>query len=541
MCLSKARNLLCSAVMVMPMTPQPDAVETGAGASIRPPSDALPISWMVTAIFALFWLELIWRLQMEWSVNPQYAYGWTVPPLAAFLFWRRWRSAPPPARPGTRWLPIAVMIACAFLIVPVRLVQEANPDWRLMSWSMALATVLLTFAAIYLAGGAPWLRHFRFPLLFFLVAVPWPMQFEQLVIQGLMRADAAINVEVLNAIGTPAVQLGNVIEVATGLIGINEACTGVRSLQATFMVSLFLGEFYGFASLHRLLLVATGAGLAFFCNLVRTFLLVWLGAEHGVEAIARWHDPAGYSILLVCLFGLWALSLFLPRTETPVEMHRPAAPFRLPRVALAALLLVLVSAEAGTQFWYRMHETGPRIPAWTVSWPTTARNYQVVPVAEEAQELLRYNEGGGGSWTSETGHRWAMYFFRWWPGRTAALFIKNHRPDICLPASGMIQRGPVQHKIFTINDIAIPIRLYEFESNGALLHVYYCYWDGTPPKPGTSDQENWDASGRLRAVLQGKREIGTQMLELLVFGYDEPGAAERAVREQLHKIIRPTT
>ena len=40
---------------------------------------------------------------------------------------------------------------------------------------------------------------------------------------------------------------------------------------------------------------------------------------------------------------------------------------------------------------------------------------------------------------SADGHNWSMYFFKWLPGRTAGLFIKNHRPDICLPASGMIQ------------------------------------------------------------------------------------------------------
>ena len=54
-------------------------------------------------------------------------------------------------------------------------------------------------------------------MLFFLVAVPWPTQFEQVVIQGLMRAVASINVEVLNAIGISAVQMGNVIEVGSGL------------------------------------------------------------------------------------------------------------------------------------------------------------------------------------------------------------------------------------------------------------------------------------------------------------------------------------
>ena len=117
---------------------------------------------------------------------------------------------------------------------------------------MAVCAVVISGAGVYLAGGNSWLRHFTFPILFFLVAVPWPTSLEQIVIQGLMRIDALINVEILTAIGIPAVQLGNVIEVGSGFVGIDEACTGIRSLQATFMVSLFLGEFYGFSILAAL-------------------------------------------------------------------------------------------------------------------------------------------------------------------------------------------------------------------------------------------------------------------------------------------------
>ena len=526
----------------MPMPPPSEAIPAAAAAAPRNKSEAFQMSWLATAVFGLFWLELTWRLQMEWSINPQYGYGWTVPFLAAFLFWRRWKNAPAPSKPGQRWLPIVCMIAAALVVLPVRLIQEANPDWRLMSWAMALATALITLAGIYLAGGWRWLRYFSFPVLFFLVAVPWPMQIEQFVIQGLMRADAAINVEILNAIGVPAVQLGNVIEVGTGFVGIDEACTGVRSLQATFMVSLFLGEFYGFTVFRRAILIASGAALAFFCNLVRTFLLVWLGAEHGLETIKRWHDPAGYSILFACLLGLWLLSLVLESKGAAIPQHHPdrGRAFCIPRFALAVLLLLIVSAEGATQIWYGLHESAAaNTPSWTVEWPTGARDYQAVPVAESAQELLRYNEGGGGAWNSSDGHRWGMYFFRWLPGRTAGLFIKNHRPDICLPASGMVQRGSAQDAVVLIKNIALPMRGYEFENKGQLLHVYYCYWDGTSPERGSNTQENWTASGRMRAVFAGKRDVGTQMLEIIVAGYVDAAAAGEAVRAQLNEIIRP--
>jgi exosortase len=514
-----------------------NAVATEAPPRIDTTSRA--IAWFPVAVFLLVWLEVVSRLRFEWAINPQYSYGWAVPVLAAFVFWRRWQSAPEPSAPRASAVWISIVVLAALFLVPVRLIQEANPDWRLLSWTMAFGAVLISAGGVYLAGGMPWLRHFAFPILFFLVAVPWPTSLEQIVIQGLMRVDARVNVEVLTAIGIPAVQLGNVIEVGSGFVGIDEACTGIRSLQATFMVSLFLGEFYDFSPLRRLILVVAGAFLAFVCNLVRTFLLVYLGAEHGFQAIKQWHDPAGHTILAVCLLGLWGLSMLLSRKDEVLPAKTGSSSgFRVSRFALVAILALTVVAEAGTQAWYRSHEARTaRLAPWAIAWPTHAANWKEVPVDEAAQGLLRYNEGGGGDWFAD-GHNWSMYFFKWHPGRTAGLFIKNHRPDICLPASGMTQRGGVQNKLLTVNGVPLPIRAYVFENAGRPLHVFYCYWDGTPPEPGMLDQENWSASGRLEAVKRGKRDVGTQMLELVAWGYDDDAKAEAAAVEQLRQIVK---
>jgi exosortase/archaeosortase family protein len=304
------------------------------------------------------------------------------------------------------------------------------------------------------------------------------------------------------------------------------------------MVSLFLGEFYEFPVLRRIILVISGAFLAFFCNLVRTFLLVYLGAEHGFHAIKEWHDPAGYTILTVCLIGLWGLCWFLGRKDAlPPKRIAAASPFRIPRLVLVVLLVLTVIAEAGTQLWYRAHEARTaKVTPWNIAWPTHAANWKEVPIDEAAQGLLRYNEGGGGSWTAD-GHNWNLHFFKWLPGRTAGLFIKNHRPEICLPASGMVQRGGILYKLVTVNGVSLPMRSYVFEASGRPLHVFFCYWDGTPPE-AMRDQEDWTAAGRLEAVKRGKRDVGTQTLELAAWGYEDAATAEAAALEQLRQIIQ---
>jgi hypothetical protein len=54
------------------------------------------------------------------------------------------------------------------------------------------------------------------------------------------------------------------------VLGIDEACSGVRSLQATLMVSLFLGEIHRLKIGARVALVAIGFGAAFLTNIGRS-------------------------------------------------------------------------------------------------------------------------------------------------------------------------------------------------------------------------------------------------------------------------------
>jgi exosortase len=521
----------------------------GARVGFLPSASARSSTWPTAAallFFAVLWFEAINQLQAEWSLNPQYGYGWSVPFLALYLLWRRWSGRPLPRPPDSRVPPIALIVFCALLFFPIRFVAEANPDWRLLSWALALIAVTMSILWIFLTGGWPWLRHFCFPILFFLVAVPWPMHFEQVVTQNLMRAVTVINVSLLNVAGIPALQHGNVIEVGSGLIGIEEACSGVRSLQATLMISLFLGELYSFTIARRVFLVIAGALLAFLCNVGRTAILVWMGAKNGAKSIEAWHDPAGFTILLVCLFGLWLLSLKMRPganvgqiSNLPITQLRNLESCAASWPLLALLTLWFLFAEAGVQSWYRFHQNSVSSSRWAVSWPRSERDYQPVPIAPESEALLRYNEGGGATWQTSDGHRWMMYFFRWLPGRTAALFVKIHRPDICLPASGLTMERDNGIQLLTVNGVNLPIRSYRFDDHGAALHVFYCYWDARSSyeNVATAEEEDWTARGRLRAALRRQRELGAQMLELVVWGYDDDAKANRALEHQLAQIV----
>src|ERR1700726_4272018 len=77
---------------------------------------------LTLAFFGLLWWEVIQQLKADWSLNTQYGYGWSVPVLALYLFWKRWQTLPLPVAPGPSFLPFLLMLFCVLLIFPVRFV-----------------------------------------------------------------------------------------------------------------------------------------------------------------------------------------------------------------------------------------------------------------------------------------------------------------------------------------------------------------------------------------------------------------------------------
>jgi exosortase len=267
--------------------------------AIRGRADILTISAL--------WLWMCYLLAPQWSFYENYHYGWAVPGLATYLFWRRWMTRPAPSQPTARLLARGALTAMIGLLVPGRLLYEVSALSRSACVPLVFAISAITLGGFYLVGGRGWLRHLTFPVLFFLLAVPWPGSLESWVIAPLTQLNASTIAEALTLGGLPAIQVGNVIEISAGTVGIDEACSGIRSFQATLMISLFLGELYRLRAHVRGVLVAAGIGLALACNLARTFILTWLSDQKGVDSMHRWHDGVGVGVLLTCFIGLWSV------------------------------------------------------------------------------------------------------------------------------------------------------------------------------------------------------------------------------------------
>ena len=559
--------------------------------------------------FGVLWFILCRQLSGEWSVNEQYNYGWFVPFFALYLFWLRWRDRPPLTQIANRNSQIAnsaalaLAIAALLLLLPVRLFEIANPEWRPIGWIHAASVAALTLLYLWCVGGRPWLRHFAFPVAFFFVAIPWVTPIEVPIIQGLMRMVAAVAAETVTLFGIPTQLEGNLIRVSSGLVGVNEACSGVRSLQTALMIGLLFGELKRLSISRRVALVASAIALALAANFCRAVFLVWVAATRNVSEVSRWHELAGYAIVGLVFIGTFGLAYLLGKSEVAGQKSDSNSGFqpepsgmastlpvlqtgcppdesgRMPELRthsrsrwsvvsspyVAAALCWLLVIEVGVASWYRAHESNlVATTRWGVQWPKASPNFRELKIDEEVRRQLRFDQGHAASWTlSDANFQGAsgaskpntiiclLYLFRWNPGRNSALLANLHRPDVCLPAIGWTQVADTGVRNYPVaGSFILPFRHFEFQhptsENSApqIAHAFYCLSEDRMPAaagPGSklpqmaSAHSTWTRNERIRQVLEGRRHLGQQVMEI-VFLSKEPLSPADA-DSHLHDLV----
>ena len=263
-----------------------------------------------------------------------------------------------------------------------------------------------------------------------------------MLVQTLTRGSAIFAVEALNTAGWAAVRHGNLIEVASGVVGVEEACSGVRGLQTSLMVSLVLGELGRLSITRRFVLVLVGAVMALFLNLLRAIGLSALASQRGVAAVDDWHDTAGfaeYGGILAAL--LLAYSLLKPKALSPASSATGRCAFSraAPSASISMLaLLVFISGLAATSAWYGLHESSfPITSRWTVRQPSgiseSFSNLKQYPIPDQTREILRAEQGWSYSWSGLDGLDFRVFFFKWPRAGNIYLYssLEDHRPDIC--------------------------------------------------------------------------------------------------------------
>lgn len=271
---------------------------------------------LAPSFLAMAWL--VSRAKWFWNNNPDLQFGWVVLLLSAYLFWEAW-EARPPVNPRLRWWAVLLAVLTAAFLLFVQSYWAVFGTHASTMAGLALGIMGVSVANLGLVFGWPGVKRFALAYGFVLIAMPLPGAVHALVVGGLQSKVAWFNTEVLNLIGIPAEQVGSLIRLPNGTVGVDEACSGIRSLQSTIMATIFIGYLTLKRPAFQVLLFCCGVSLAVVGNLIRSLYLSLTANAQGMEAIAKVHDAAGWSILAFTAVGVIIISWLLNKLEASIH------------------------------------------------------------------------------------------------------------------------------------------------------------------------------------------------------------------------------
>jgi exosortase len=506
------------------------------------------------ALLIASWLWAIWSCAEHWRGNANYSYGWIVPALVAAFAVRRFCLVENVGLSESRkssvtdrrynWLAalIGVIAVPVFFVLEFAREQVLHP--MIVIWFIAFFPVILTLGLCWITGGSKLFCAELFPILFFLTAVPWPPRFEQPITAGLMNAVAAATTALLHLCGIPAQTTGGAITLRNGIVGITEACSGIRSLQSGIMFGLAIGEWFLLRPLRRIALLAIAIGLALGTNLIRTFVLSLQAEWHGVAAVENIHDLTGNLVVTAMVLAIWICGRLL-RGRASVT-----APFQFKKIserwgtlasafstnwsrAAAALFLAGIAGIVAAQVVSNRIEASDRTqtsPYFTVRADSSVAQTRIELPRDVWTELHPSSGEAIRVRDERVGYAESYHFF--WKPSPWNRFVLVHRPDICMPGVGWESAGGPEAMM--VDFAGRKVQLYSFRfrrGDVEALELWGVWRNGDPvPLDYQPDQVLRAAAAPPAMHLEGKRRSATEIVSCVIAGTARnPPEPQRAV------------
>lgn len=253
---------------------------------------------LLTAAFVLAYGSVLVALAGQWATDPNYAYGFFVPPMAAWLAWRR-RDAFRRAPRASSALGLGIVAAGGLLFVAGVVAAEL--------FTTRVSVVVVAAGLILALEGRERLRVMAFPVAFLLFMVPLPYVLYYRLTFPLQLLSTRLAASFLGAMGMALVRDGNLLHLEGYSLEVVTACSGLRSIMSLGAVGVFMLDALAPAAPARLAGLLLIIPIAVMANVARLIATASIAAVAGPEmADGFLHEFSG---LVVFLTGLAALAL----------------------------------------------------------------------------------------------------------------------------------------------------------------------------------------------------------------------------------------
>lgn len=458
-----------------------------------------PLVWLVAPV-AAFVAAFCIHLWPEWSRNPDLSHGFFAPLIFALLVWEGTRTGP------ARWLKqshlrtfalVAALLGALAMLALAGLLA-ASVGWHHAVVDFCLAAALaaaLGAALLVLADERVRAVPFNWTVLtaigLWLFAAPLPTGTYAKLTLALQGSVTAAVLNALHLLGIPARQAGNIIELATTSVGVEEACSGIRSLISCVYAGFFFAAWLLRTPGKRLALILAAPLLAIAMNFVRSLALT-LMANAGHEILGFWHDATGYAILGLTAGALALLATLLGGNEPPTTSPTAAGASVVPRVHLALFGSGLAAGAALLLFFAVASRPGDTRTASNIPverlLPTDAPGWIALAPRDDFARftgILQTEHLVERTYVRQDRNRAPIqlnvYIAHWAAGAAPVSLVASHTPDACWPGTGWIaEPTPDRQVALPVGDATLPVAEHRvFAQGGQPQHVWFWHiYDG---------------------------------------------------------------
>jgi len=263
------------------------------------------IVWASWSVLAEMW--------QRWEVDPTFAHGYLVPVGASAILWARRMRMPSFAERPDWW---------GIGIVALGMILQMIGAYYYIRWLCGAAIIAYLLGAVLLVGGWPVMKWAAPGIGFLVFMIPLPYRVDVLMRQPLQRISALGSGAALQMLGLPAVVEGNTIVLDDVVLGVVDACSGIKMLVLFFCLSTGMAILVRRNLGERILILLSAVPIAIICNTARitvTGVMYVLVGEKWANLV--FHDLAGWLMMPLALallwFELWLLSILFvaPKTE----------------------------------------------------------------------------------------------------------------------------------------------------------------------------------------------------------------------------------
>ena len=256
----------------------------------------------ITSFFILTFLPTFADLHAKYSeIDSYYSHGYLVPLVSVFVIWHKRK-----ALKGMKALPCP---AGLWVLGGGLLLYLFGRWWYVNFVSDLSMLVVLAGLSLYLLGTAV-TRALIFPLAFLLFMIPLPKITIIYITFWLKLLAASAATGIVSAMGIPVLLEGAFISLPNGVLEVENACSGLRSLIALTAMGVIFAYFLPVSFFKKCLLALTSIPIAVGANLIRIVILVWVSYLYspGARAFQIADFTTGYLIYLIALLGLYVVS-----------------------------------------------------------------------------------------------------------------------------------------------------------------------------------------------------------------------------------------